>query len=411
MDGDKPLDGFEVKIVVSATSFSIWDNCRGFDKAAARDYAFRFGRPETRPSSPHAIGQFGVGMKRALFKFGRHFTVASATDSEKWAIDVDVDLWEASPGKWTFPWSELPAGTELSEANPGTSIVVDQLRPEVSARFGTDYFVSAIKGLIGSKHRQFLAEGLSISVNGRFLNVTVLNLLVTNKLRAAVDSIRFKYPDDGTIVEARIVVGIGESSPREAGWYIVCNGRMILEADRRPVTGWGLIEAEDSKAKIPTFHNQFARFRGIVWFDSDNSSRVPWNTTKTDVDQDSSIWQQTYPRMVEMMRPVIDFMNELDRDVDENTKEASLLLNHLGKAGRVNAEALRAQYSGQKTMFSFPKSGDILPPGPPPPQMVKIQYSRRKDEIDFLADALGMSSAKAVGELTFDMALRQQEGD
>ncbi len=408
-EGEKPLDGFEIKIEAGATKFSIWDNCGGFDRSAARDYAFRFGRPDTRPSSPHAIGQFGVGMKRALFKFGRHFTVASATETEKWAVDVNVDAWEVAPG-WTFPWSAFPEGADLSEEVPGTAITVDRLRPEVSARFATDYFVSAIRGLIASKHRQFLAEGLLISVNGRYLNVTALNLLTTTKLRAGVDTIRFEYPDK-TRVDARLVVGVGESVPREAGWYVVCNGRMILEADRRPVTGWGLVEAEDSKATIPTFHNQFARFRGIVWFDSDDSSRVPWNTTKTDVDQDSSVWQQTFLRMVEMMRPVIDFMNELDRDVDENTKDHSLLLNHLQRATRVNTETIRLQGSLPKSFFVFPKRGELVPPGPPVPPMVKIQYSRPKDEIDVLADAFGLGSAKAVGERTFDMALRQQESE
>ena len=408
-EGDKPLDGFEIKIVAGVSGFSIWDNCGGFDKEAARDYAFRFGRPESRPSSPHAIGQFGVGMKRALFKFGRHFTVASATEKETWAVDVDVDAWEVAPG-WTFPWAALPDDSELSETAPGTSISVDRLRPEVSGRFGTEYFINAIRGLIGSKHRQFLAEGLSISVNGRYLDVTALNLLVSGKLRPGLDTIRYKYTD-GVLVDARLVVGIGESIPREAGWYVVCNGRMILEADRRPVTGWGLVEAEDSKAKIPTFHNQFARFRGIVWFDSDDSSRVPWNTTKTDVDQDSSIWQQTFLRMVEMMRPVIDFMNELDRDVDENSKDHSLLLNHLQRAGRVNSESYRLNASTPKALFSFPKPGELVPPGPPPPAMVKVQYSRPKEEIDALADAFNLGSAKAVGERTFDMALRQQIGD
>jgi hypothetical protein len=48
-DQANPLEGFEVKIEVSATSFSITDNCGGFDKASARNYAFRFGRPAGRP--------------------------------------------------------------------------------------------------------------------------------------------------------------------------------------------------------------------------------------------------------------------------------------------------------------------------------------------------------------------------
>ncbi|TCK68457.1 ATP-binding protein [Acidipila rosea] len=394
----KPLDGFEVTITVDANRFKIFDNCGGFDKETARDYAFRFGRPAEKPMPPHSIGQFGVGMKRALFKFGRHFMVQSSTEDEEWAVDVDVIEWEGYKA-WTFPWAEFPETPQVSKDEPGTLIVVDKLRPEVSARFGTEYFVNAIIGLIKSKHRQFIADGLSISVNGHHISATSLNLLITGSLRPGVDKLSFNGAT-GTLVNARIVVGIGESIPRDAGWYVVCNGRVILEADRRAVTGWGLVESEASKTSIPTFHNQYARFRGVVWFDSADSGRVPWNTTKTDVDQESPIWQKTFLRMVEMMRPVIDFMNELDREVEEQTKESSTLLGHLSHASRVNTETLQT-----KTPFTFPRRGDIAPAGP---TMVKIQFSRPLPDIDFLANAFGLSSAKAVGERCFDLALRKQ---
>jgi hypothetical protein len=394
-----PLDGFLITITVNADKFTIFDNCGGFDKEAAREYAFRFGRPTDKAVSPHSIGQFGVGMKRALFKFGRHFTVQSATEEDKWAVDVNVVEWQ-SYKSWTFPWADFPEDSTVSQDEPGTEIVVSDLRPEVSARFGTDYFVNAIIGLIKSKHRQFIAEGLSISVNGHHISATNLNLLISGNLRPGVDKLSFNGAGNVT-VEARLVVGIGESIPRDAGWYIVCNGRVILEADRRSVTGWGLVESEAARTSIPTFHNQFARFRGIVWFDSVDSARVPWNTTKTDVDQESPIWQRTFVRMVEMMRPVIDFMNEIDKDVEESTRESSALLNHLAHASRINSETLQV-----KTAFSFPRRNDIAPVGP---ATVKIQYSRPVADVNFLAEAFNLSSAKAVGERSFDLALRKQK--
>jgi hypothetical protein len=204
-DQANPLEGFEVKIEVSATSFTITDNCGGFDKASARNYAFRFGRPSGRAASPNSIGQFGVGMKRALFKFGRHFTVESAGETEKWAVDVDVTAWE-SIKEWTFPWAEFSENSPVAQTS-GTRIVVDRLRPEVSARFGTEHFVNGIIGLIKSKHRQFIAEGLAISVNGRHITATSLNLLLTSRLQAGVDLLEFTEPDVAS-VGARIVVGI-----------------------------------------------------------------------------------------------------------------------------------------------------------------------------------------------------------
>ncbi len=164
-DSQKPLDGFFVEIELSQDHFQIRDNCGGFGKEAAKDYAFRFGRPTSRATAPHAIGQFGIGMKRALFKFGNRFSVRSSTGTEHWAVDVDVPQWLSTEG-WTFPWAGFPADSKLSEESVGTEVIVRNLRPEVSARFGTSVFRNTVENLIKSKHRQFLSEGLAVLVNG-----------------------------------------------------------------------------------------------------------------------------------------------------------------------------------------------------------------------------------------------------
>ena len=134
----------------------------------------------------------------------------------------------------------------------------------------------------------------------------------------------------------------------------MCNGRVILEADRSKETGWGLVEEENDEILIPKFHNQFARFRGIVTFDSADAARVPWNTMKDDVDRESAVWQQTFVRMIEMMRPVVDFLNQLDANITEYTREGSVLLKYVANAGRINNEQIR-----QKHTFVAPKAQDI----------------------------------------------------
>ena len=84
------FDKLVVTIEMGANQFKISDNCGGFDINTATSYAFRFGRPAEADQTPYSIGQFGVGMKRALFKFGHWFSVKSATATERWAIEVDV---------------------------------------------------------------------------------------------------------------------------------------------------------------------------------------------------------------------------------------------------------------------------------------------------------------------------------
>jgi len=393
----RPYDGCKVEIVLNSHQFSIYDNCGGFDVETAQEYAFRFGRPAAATRTAHSIGQFGVGMKRALFKFGRHFRVESSTSAETWAVDVDVEQWEAETGGWSFPWAEVQSD-KIGQDKPGTDILVTKLRREVAAKFGTTYFVNSIIGLIKSKHRQFISDGLDIKVNDTRIDATNIYLLVGDGFTPGTDILEFSE-DGAATVTAKIIVGLGKSSPKEAGWNVICNGRVVLEADRRPQTGWGLLEENAEKMIIPSFHNQFARFRGIVSFDSDDSSRIPWNTTKTDVDVDSNVWRSTFQRMLEMMRPVIDFLNELDADIDENTKEKSPLLEFVTKAAPQGPETFQ-----KKADFTAPNRSSVARG----PKLVKIQFSRTVDDVEFLQDALGVTSAKAVGETCFDMVLTRQ---
>lgn len=399
--GEHPYEGRTVRLEFDKTRFRIWDNCGGFDREKARTYAFRFGRAAGAKSTPHSIGQFGVGMKRALFKFGNEFVVRSATKTDNWAVKVKVSEWESQSG-WHFPWADFVPDASVSTASPGTEIVVTGLRPEVGAKFSTQNFENAIFGLIKSKHRQFISGGLKIIVNDKHVDASSLYLLMTDDAKFAPGVEELTVNGKGLVpVKVRIVVGIGHSSPKDAGWYVVCNGRVILEADRRSVTGWGWIEEQTKSLALPAFHNQFARFRGIVTFDSDDSGRVPWNTTKTDVDQDSPVWESAFTRMLEMTRPVINFLNELDSDIDEHTRESSPLLKYVSGARAVKSDELTT-----KRQFTAPPRSSLTKTE----RTVKVQFSKPVGQVGFLMEELGVPSAKAVGERAFELTYERMGG-
>ncbi len=76
------IAGFSDKIIeirYNKKQFSIKDNAAGISIEQAKNYVFRFGRPAGAPLTPGSVGEFGVGMKRALFKIGRQFVVESWT--------------------------------------------------------------------------------------------------------------------------------------------------------------------------------------------------------------------------------------------------------------------------------------------------------------------------------------------
>ncbi len=116
------------------------------------------------------------------------------------------------------------------------------------------------------------------------------------------------YDLEGGSVDVKVYVGIGESNPKDAGWYIYCNDRMILGPDQTSTTGWG----EES---IPKYHNKFSRFRGVVYFTSENGG-LPWNTTKSGVDSGSAIYRTVKQKMVTLMHPVLTFLYKIDEERD-----------------------------------------------------------------------------------------------
>lgn len=395
---DEPnFTGLSVRLSLSQEQFEIEDNCGGFDVETAQNYAFRFGRPAQARSTDYSIGQFGVGMKRALFKFGRYFEVHSTTPNQRWSMTVDVDDWEESI-EWFFEFDEIINNGHFSAEDCGTRILVRRLRPEVASRFGGEYFRRQLSEMIRSHQRQFLAWGLEIEFGGVHLTNTELRIRSGGAFNPAIEEFTFDKETDAPI-NVRIVAGVADSVPSEAGWYIVCNGRVILSADRSDQTGWGSVA--EQKEGIPKYHNQYARFRGVVFFNCRSSSKLPWNTTKTGLDASSGVWQAVYPKMLDHTRTVISFLNSLDVEIEEFGRTSPLLA---ALANETQAQEVE-HYKGARA-FSWNKS-----PRAPGPKTTKIQYSREASKIRVLMTALGVGSAKAVGETTFDMIFAEQSKD
>ena len=396
---DEDFSGLRVDIDFSKDQFTIVDNCGGFSREVARDYAFRFGRDKKFTSTKHSIGQFGVGMKRALFKMGKHFVVESKTTEDHWAVEVDVDDWESRADDWTFPWSS-PSDERLQDRDVGTFIKVSSLREGTASTFGTSVFFNRVIGSIKSKHREFISNGLEVFVNGSRVDASDLRIYSTAQLKPVVE--KFSVNEGGeTPVDIRIVVGIGDPIPRQAGWYVVCNGRVILDADRRPETGWGYVEENADRPNLPSFHNQYSRFRGIVYFDSDDASRVPWNTMKTDIDEDNIVWQKAFDRMVVLARHVLDFINQLDREIEDYGRDKSPMNKVLKSSSKTSVDNLMNPQA-----FKAPDRSSVATA----PPLTNIQYARPDNDVEFLKQALGVRSARAVGEKSFDIILERQRG-
>lgn len=383
---DGNYGGLEVRIEATPKQFRMVDNCGGISVDLARNYAFRFGRPEGMPSTPHSVGQFGVGMKRALFKLGSKFTIESTTKTSRFVVEEDVNEWKARK-KWQFHFKELE--TNLKNVPPnkrGTKITVAPLHESVAEDFGLDNFINRLRHEVRQAHQQTMNRGLTISLNGIPLEIHPLELLYSDELKPAF--LEKKLSQNDGFVDVKVYAGISQSTPKEAGWYIYCNGRMIMEANQTLTTGWG----EGDGRTIPKYHNQFSRFRGFAFFNSDAAELLPWNTTKTGVDADSPIFRAVRQEMITLARPVIDFLNALDAEKVDETDYQPLTY---AVANARNASVTEVPTSSK---FVAPKPR----PRPSLPRAGRIQYNKPLDKIEKIKKVLKVSSYTAVGEKTFD---------
>jgi hypothetical protein len=377
-ENDARFEDRWVKIAFGAGKFLIEDNCGGIDVDLARNYAFRFGRDKNMHKTPNSIGQFGVGMKRALLRFGRHFEVLSVSEKNFFRVVVDVDDW-LRKDDWHF---------KFDEEVPGTRIVVRNLTEDAEARFPVEEFEIALRNQLEKNAQQYLNRGLAIEVNGKPILARPFEIIFNNDI---VPGKKVKIYNGSTEapVTAEFFAGVGSSSPLDAGWSIACNGRIILSADQSKLTGWDTI-ADDG---VPKYHNQFSRFRGYVQFSCADASRLPWNTMKTGVNPDSPIYQDARREMITLMRPVIDFLNRLDKENEEPEDERPLTA--------LVQSAAKGAFTAAKYESVFRVAA---PARPPKPRTVSIQFRRPKSEADELVEAIGANSARNAAELAWEEA-------
>lgn len=387
--GDGDYSDLSVRIEATEDHFRIVDNCGGITAEVARNYAFRFGRVAGAPAVPHSVGQFGVGMKRALFKVGRWFRVESTSANSRFAVEVDVEQWSKDED-WSFEFSELEEGiSETDPAERGTTITIQRLHDNVANSFALENFQNRLREELEQAHIESMDRGLTITLNRIPLRSDPLVLLSSEELKPAL--METSYRDGTSPVNVKVFAGIADSDPSSAGWYIFCNGRLVLGQDQSIVTGWG--EA------IPKYHNQYSRFRGYAFFDSDDASNLPWNTTKTGVDSDSPIYQAVRLEMMKLARPVIQFLNRLDAERDRDDED-----------GRPLETAVKAASPGR---LSKVKTGDsFVAPKPPRrtsrPNTVSIQYRKPVEEIERAKKLLQANSNREVGERTFEYFLEME---
>jgi hypothetical protein len=379
--------GLYVHLTVNRTTFEIADNCGGIPLDIARHYAFKFGRAAGFKSTDSSIGQFGIGMKRAIFKIGKGFKVSTTEPGSRYTIEQNIEDWLGDDVSWDFPI------TSLSEQNfqpeqTGTTLAMPDLADGVGDRFAKDTFQTKLIEDIRARQAEAMDAGLEITLNTVAIIANVWQLKAGEGIAPSFRS--FDDPIGSSQLHTRIYAGVAASDRHTAGWYIFCNGRCILEADQDSTTGWS--EATEAGVKMPKYHGQFARFRGYAFLDAVDASILPWNTTKTGLDPETAAYRLLKPRLIDAARPVIDFLNALDGETEMDEPDRTLTK----AVDRAPAQALSV----------LPENAAFLYQAPPVrgPTMSRITYKKPKAEMDRLMDVFAVDKPADVGTKSFEFS-------
>lgn len=399
LPADKPFAGREVRLDLDKDRFSIADHSGGIPIKIAEQYAFRFGRPDDAGlPKDGTIGFYGIGMKRAIFKIGNCIALRTSTGTESFELDLDVEAWKADPQNkktddgtdipdWSFELTNVVrAGTTAPQ---GTSIVIKELHPGISRMFQNSVFIDDLLKTISRDYAFIISRGLEVYLNGKRVPAVMPLLRVGDELSP------YLHVEEKDGVRIELSVGLANPPPDDVsalgkrpdsetyGWYIVCNDRVVVTADKSADTVWG-------HKPVPTWHPQFTGFMGIARFSSDDPWKLPWKTTKRDVEKSNEFYQQALPLMIRATKRVVDYTNTR------------------------RAEAKRLKKVEKKTV-AVPVSRVIASAPARLPTIIKddivvVEYVREGDEVRAVAEALGLTGASPseVGIKTFEYFYKRE---
>lgn len=417
---DQPYEGFWAAITFDANSFVIEDNCGGIPSDLLK-YAFRLGRARGYPEDQEprgAVGVYGIGMKRAIFKMGESCVIS--TQSEQAGYEVTISpQWLQDEDDWDLPLKQ----TEHSGGEDGTRIVVNNLKDGIVTAYGEqrEVFASDLHEMVSTHYSFIIDKGFNVTVNGSPVRSRSRGFVYTPDVAPNEPAVRpFTYrAETEQGVEIFMVVGFNRAIPSEddaleeqegtsrssedAGWTVVCNDRAVLFCDRSELTGWG-------ESGVPRYHTQFIAVSGVVEFRCEDPAKLPTTTTKRGVDASSLLYLQVKNKMRDGMRLFTSYTNRWKARPDDVKEQFA--------SGRIATFAeLKEGVMGVPTARStapFATGQQFNPTLPSPARdesrRRRISFTKSVEDVRAVAEYLfhySQQDPSDVGEECFDIVLQE----
>jgi hypothetical protein len=374
-----------VAISCSDKEVRVRDNCGGIPFEFAKTDLFTFGHSAGFKAGQ--LGAYGVGLKRAIFKIGNKFEMKSFTNGTGFRAYLDnVKKWSTEDetlDQWQIPME--PAERRAHDIEHGTEIVIRDLHDSVKTRMKSGPFIDDLYRDVAQTYSLFLGRYARVTVNDRVVEPRAIPIGESEEVRPAKD----EFEEHG--VKVTLIVGFG-SLPRtteDAGWYLLCNGRVVVPADKTDLTIW----------VSPTiFHDKYRGFLGLAFFDAEDPLALPWTTTKRAINRESLVFQSAVNRMRILARPVLKTLSDfyppgpLERPQSKEIAESVKVID------------VREVAAKPSTTFKVEPIWRELPP------TVRVQYDALREHVERVKKHLRRPrmSATEVGKHTFDHFVRKE---
>jgi hypothetical protein len=380
-----PRSKADIAVDYTEKRFTISDSCGGIPFAEAVSEVFCFGH--SAGATKNRLGVYGVGLKRAIFKIGNNIVIESRTKTDGFRVEIDVEEWSKRDNTlddWTFPVAQLNG--KGGPKTPGTTITITNLRREVKGRINDGILESVLRKSIAQTYPFFLSRLADVRLNGTGVEERDLPFGHSSEVEPGID----QFEQYGVKVTLLATVAPKDRRTQDvAGWYVLCNGRVVVNADKSELTGWG--------AGLPAFHSKYLGFVGLVLFTAEDPELLPWTTSKRGLNREAMIFQLTRNRMVNVARPVTSFLNDMyPTDAPASVAERQI-------AETVVQGDFRPLLKSQSSVFSTSRVVTRK-------KATRVQFDATSAELDRIRKRLRRSgmAASTIGRFTFDHYLKTE---
>lgn len=291
--------GYKVHLRIDDDSIRILDNCLGIDESTLSEKTVSVA---SRSNHAFGIGHYGLGLKRALLKFGTKYAMSTDTGKKSYKMRFSNKNFGGKGAK------KLTADEYSSNGRRKTLFSVSDLKTEIKYEISSAIWFENAVNELSVRYAVYISKGLEITIrsimHGKYIKIAAtLPGLRTNGKFPPVKNPVIKI--DG--VDIYISSGIHEeyffpgelehSVPKNRlltknyGLYFICNDRVIVASSLAREHGWTAI-----------WHSEYNGFVCLVRFISKDSKSMPWNTAKTAIRTDSTI----FLKVRDQLQPIAD---------------------------------------------------------------------------------------------------------